>query len=255
MKQSSSEKLQKVLARTGLGSRREMERWISDGRVKINGKVAKLGDRVTARTRISVDNKAIKTIGVLSKDKLPTVLMYHKPAGQICSRDDPEGRETVFTALPPCQSGRWIMVGRLDYHTSGLLLFTDDGELANRLMHPKHELLRGYDVRIFGEVPLEVQQQLTKGVRLEDGMARFEEVRFKIATGRNHWFHVSLREGRNRVVRRLWESQNFTVSRLIRVQYGSVKLTRDLKAGDSRKLTKSQVEKLLALVEEEKRKP
>ncbi|MDF2530112.1 MAG: RNA-binding domain protein, partial [Gammaproteobacteria bacterium] len=169
-----SEKLQKVLARVGLGSRREIEEWIEAGRISVNGKVAKLGDRVNDTDQVVVDNKRIT---IMATDLVPPrVLMYHKPEGQICTQDDPEGRETVFQHLPTLRSGRWVMVGRLDINTSGLLLFTTDGELANFLMHPSHQVEREYAVRVFGQVGPETLQRLKAGVKLEDGMAKFDQI-------------------------------------------------------------------------------
>lgn len=226
-----SEKLQKVLANAGLGSRREMEKVIEQGRVSIDGSIAKLGDRVELNQQIRVDGNLIKG----STEKAPCrVLMYHKPEGQICTRNDPEGRPTVFERLPRIRDGRWISIGRLDINTSGLLLLTTDGELANRLMHPKHEIEREYAVRIFGDVSDATISKLSKGVMLEDGEAKFDKI--KRRTGRedesqNQWFDVVLSEGRNREVRRLWESQEVRVSRLMRTRYGDIALKKGLPSG------------------------
>jgi len=225
-----SEKLQKVLANAGVGSRREMEKWIEQGRISVNGNIATLGDRVEIVDKIRFDGKLLD-----SRDKKPIcrVLMYNKPEGELCSRSDPQGRDTVFDRLPIIKNGRWIAVGRLDINTSGLLLFTNDGELANRLMHPRHEVEREYAVRIFGEVKDATLKKLTRGVQLEDGEAKFTEIRRRPSDGEsiNSWFNVTLTEGRNREVRRMWESQEVQVSRLIRVRYGALELKKRLPQG------------------------
>lgn len=238
-----SERLQKYLANQGLGSRREIERWIVEGRIKVNGVVATLGCQVSAKDNIVLDDKRLQC----DSEKQPTeVIIYHKPQGEITSRDDPEGRPTIFKHLPRLNSGRWIAVGRLDFNTSGLLLLTNNGELANRLMHPSSELEREYAVRVFGDVTPQTLERLLQGVRLEDGMARFHKIIDAGGEGRNHWYHVVLTEGRNREVRRLWESQGITVSRLIRVRYGSIALPRGLRQGDTLALTKQQIRQLEA---------
>ncbi|MDO8954362.1 MAG: 23S rRNA pseudouridine(2605) synthase RluB [Gammaproteobacteria bacterium] len=237
-----SEKLQKVLARTGLGSRREIEEWIDAGRIVVNGKVAKLGDRVTEADQVVVDKKRIE---IVATDLVPPrVLIYHKPEGQICTQDDPEGRETVFTHLPNVRSGRWVMVGRLDINTSGLLLFTTDGEFANHLMHPSRQVEREYAVRVFGQVSPETLLNLKAGVKLEDGMAKFDHIVDAGGEGSNHWYHVILKEGRNREVRRLWESQGVKVSRLIRVRFANIALPRALHIGRWDELSLEQVNSL-----------
>jgi len=224
-----SEKLQKVLARAGKGSRREMETVISAGRVSVDGKTAYLGDRVEGTEQIRIDGHLVS---LKSKaDEICRVLMYNKPEGEMCTRKDPEGRPTVFDRLPKLESGRWIAVGRLDINTSGMLLFTTDGELANRLMHPSRKVEREYAVRVFGEVDEAMLQRLRHGVKLEDGPAKFQKIMYRGGEGRNHWFHVVLSEGRNREVRRLWESQDVQVSRLIRVRYGDLELKRQLPVG------------------------
>ena len=225
-----SDKLQKVLANAGVGSRREMEKWIEAGRISVNGKLATLGDRVEPADKIRVDGNALNT----SNDApVCRVLMYNKPEGELCSRKDPEGRATVFDRLPSIKNGRWIAVGRLDINTSGLLLFTNDGELANRLMHPKHEVEREYSVRVFGEVENIMLKRLTDGVKLEDGEAKFTHIVKKPGDeeSQNTWYNVSLSEGRNREVRRLWESQGLQVSRLMRVRYGTLELQKRLPQG------------------------
>jgi len=225
-----SDKLQKVLANAGVGSRREMERWIEAGRISVNGKLATLGDRVEPADKIRVDGNALNTPNDAPACR---VLMYNKPEGELCSRKDPEGRATVFDRLPAIKNGRWIAVGRLDINTSGLLLFTNDGELANRLMHPSHEVEREYAVRVFGEVEDKMLKRLTKGVQLEDGEAKFTNIvkRPGDEESTNTWFNVSLSEGRNREVRRLWESQGVQVSRLMRVRYGTLELQKRLPQG------------------------
>lgn len=224
----SSEKLQKILAEIGLGSRREMETWISAGRVKVNGKVAKLGDRASWDARITVDDRLLR---LNRNEKKTRVLLYHKPAGEICSRHDPENRPTVFERLPNLSVGRWVIVGRLDINTSGLLLFTNDGELANRLMHPSSEIEREYAVRVLGTISPAALLQLKRGVMLEDGMAHFESIVAAGGQGANTWYHVVLREGRYHEVKRLFQSQDLCVSRLIRVRFGPIFLPRDLRPG------------------------
>jgi len=229
-----TEKLQKVLANQGLGSRREMERWIEQGRVSVNGTLATLGDRVDGSAQIRVDGHLLSR---QTEQPVCRVLMYNKPEGELCSRHDPDGRDTVFDRLPAIRLGRWITVGRLDMNTSGLLLFTNDGELANRLMHPKCEVEREYAVRVFGDVTNQTLTTLQKGVQLEDGEAKFLSITGKVAPvgaedeSMNRWFNVTLKEGRNREVRRLWESQGVQFSRLIRVKYGPLALQKRLPQG------------------------
>jgi len=225
----SNEKLQKVLARAGYGSRRELEEWIKAGRVKVNNQVATLGDRVADTDRISVDGKPVQQARL--KERRSRVLIYHKPIGEICTRSDPEGRDTIFNHLPKLASGRWITIGRLDLNTSGLLLITTDGDLANRMMHPSHQVEREYAVRVLGEVTADTIKNLKEGVELDDGPAHFDVVAKAGGDGANQWYHVILREGRNREVRRLWESQGVQVSRLMRVRYGTVTLPRGQKPG------------------------
>ena len=224
-----AERLQKVLAEQGLGSRRELEVWISEGRVRVNGQVAKLGDRVTPADRIRIDGQDVRRRP--RREPEGQVIAYHKPEGELVTRRDPEGRPTVFRRLPRPKDGRWIAVGRLDINTSGLILFTTDGELANRLMHPSRQLEREYAVRILGRVPEGAIERLLTGVELEDGLARLESVSERGGSGANAWYHVVLREGRNREVRRLWEAVGCQVSRLIRVRYGNVELGRRLFPG------------------------
>lgn len=243
-----SEKLQKVLANQGLGSRREMERWIEQGRVSVNGAVATLGDRVEPDAQIRVDGHLLSR---QTEKPVCRVLMYNKPEGELCSRQDPEGRPTVFERLPAIRLGRWIAVGRLDINTSGLLLFTNDGELANRLMHPKCEVEREYAVRVFGEVSSKTLTRLQKGVELEDGTARFTSIKARPSDedSMNQWFNVTLSEGKNREVRRLWESQEAQVSRLIRVRYGPIELQKRLPQGAWVELELEEVNQLRRLVQ------
>ena len=250
-----SEKLQKVLARAGRGSRREMETYISAGRVSVDGKTAFLGDRVEGTEQIRVDGHQV-TIKAQT-DEMCRILMYNKPEGEMCTRKDPEGRPTVFDRLPKLESERWVAVGRLDINTSGMLLFTTDGELANRLMHPSRKVEREYAVRVFGEVNEAMLQTLRAGVKLEDGMAKFQSITYRGGEGRNHWFHVVLSEGRNREVRRLWESQDVQVSRLIRVRYGDMEMKRQLPLGGWAELPLKDVNyyrKLVGLPSETKSK-
>ena len=236
------EKLHKVLARSGTGSRREMERWIAAGRVQLNGEVATLGDRVTAKDRVVVDGREVKL--VFDREAPKRILLYNKPIGEVCTRNDPEGRATVFDHLPPLRDGRWIAVGRLDINTSGLLIFTTDGELANTLMHPSANIDREYAVRVLGEVSDATLETLKKGVLLDDGMAKFTDVQYFDGEGANKWYHCVVMEGRNREVRRLWESQELKVSRLKRVRYGPVFLPSDIRAGTWKEMTPKEVSEL-----------
>jgi len=240
------ERLQKVLAQTGVGSRREIEGWITEGRVSVNGQVAILGTRVTPDDRVLVDGKKINLPDSGAQDH--RVIVYSKPEGVVCSRSDPEGRPTVFDALPKINQQRWISVGRLDINTTGLLLLTTDGELANRLMHPSYSVDREYAVRIHGQVDDAMLQRLKEGVLLEDGVARFTDIQASGGDGTNHWFHVVLMEGKNREVRRLWESQDVQVSRLKRVRYGCIFLPSRLKVGAWEELNTKEVNDLRALV-------
>ncbi len=225
-----SERIQKILARAGYGSRREIERWVNAGDITVNGVVATTGQAVTEDDKITIRGKVIKLASKLKAK--PQVLLYHKKVGEICSRNDPEGRKTVFDNLPKLSSGRWIQVGRLDINTDGLLIFTTDGELANRLMHPSYEIEREYASRILGKVTDEMIDRLTTGVELEDGIAKFTRIKFEGGEGANSWYHVVLNEGKNREVRRLWESQDVVVSRLRRIRYGDIVLHRSLRAGE-----------------------
>ncbi|MCP5299293.1 MAG: rRNA pseudouridine synthase [Chromatiaceae bacterium] len=244
--QGSAERLQKLLANAGLGSRRQLEELIAAGRVKVNGRVAKLGDRAGPEDRIEVDGRRVggKRLAVHPR----FVLMYNKPEGEVVTRDDPEGCTTVFSRLPRLPAGRWIAVGRLDVNSAGLLLFTNDGELANRLMHPRHAIDREYAVRVNGEVTQDMVRQLVTGVELEDGPARFEDVVDAGGEGANHWFHLVIMEGRKREVRRLWEAVGATVSRLKRVRYGPIILDSSVKAGQYRELDREERRALLQAV-------
>ncbi|MCG9786574.1 23S rRNA pseudouridine(2605) synthase RluB [Vibrio barjaei] len=243
-----SEKLQKVLARAGHGSRRELETLIKSGRVSVNGQVARLGERLEDENAvIRIDGHTVSAKA--QEEVVCRVLAYYKPEGELCTRHDPEGRRTVFDRLPKIRGSRWISVGRLDANTSGLLLFTTDGELANRLMHPSRQVEREYLVRVFGEINEKKVRNVVNGVELEDGMARFEDVVYAGGEGMNHTFYVVINEGRNREVRRLWESQETTVSRLKRVRYGDIYLDKKLPRGGWMELTLKEVNYLRELVE------
>ncbi|MDP1707531.1 MAG: 23S rRNA pseudouridine(2605) synthase RluB [Gammaproteobacteria bacterium] len=240
-----SEKLQKVLARAGYASRREIEAWIEAGRITLNDVTATVGARATPQDKILIDGQPVPQHR-LSGGKC-RVLAYHKPVGEICTRDDPEQRTTVFTQLPVLRSARWITIGRLDINTSGLLLLTTDGELAHRLMHPSREIEREYAVRVLGEVDADMLQRLQRGVMLEDGMAHFTSIVDAGGEGANHWYHVVLKEGRKHEVRRLWESQGLKVSRLTRVRYGDILLARSLRRGQHKDLTPEEINSLREL--------
>jgi len=241
-----SARIQKMLARAGLGSRRQIDQWIVDGKVFINGRLAKPGDRCGIHDRIIVNGHQIN---LAKRASAPTrVLLYHKPAGELVSRRDPEGRPVIFTQLPKLENGRWIAVGRLDLNTQGLLLVTTNGELANRLMHPSRQFEREYAVRVFGNVTDALLQKMRCGVQLEDGLARFEAVKPAGGEGANQWFHVIVTEGRNRLVRRVWEAQGVTVSRLIRIRFGDMLLPPRLKARTFRELAPDELAQLMRSV-------
>lgn len=244
-----SEKLQKVLARAGLGSRRELETWIESGRVSVNGKISTLGDRAEPEDVIRVDGHIIKTKA--PEDLVRRVIAYHKPVGEVCSRNDPEGRPTVFDNLPRLTGQRWVQVGRLDINTSGLLLFTTDGELAHRLMHPSNGFVREYAVRVRGELTREKRKALLDGVMLEDGMSKFDTITDAggAEEAANHWYKVSLKGGKYREVRRLFESQELEVARLIRVSFGEINLPPQLKAGRWMDLTPDEMNQLAGKVD------
>lgn len=240
----NKERLQKYLANQGIASRREIERMISDGRIQINDEPAELGVRVDGSEKITIDGRPVKRQGTSAR----RVLMYNKPEGEVCSQSDPEGRPTVFDRLPKVRGQRWIMVGRLDLNTSGLLLFTTDGELANRLMHPSYNVDREYAIRVLGSVSEDTMAQLKAGVMLDDGKARFTDLqRYKESEGINQWFHAVLMEGRNREVRRMWEAVGHKVSRLKRVRYGT-QLLDSVKVGTWRELEQAEVNRLSNLV-------
>ena len=237
-----SQKLQKVLAQSGLGSRRAMEEVIKAGKVKVNGEPATLGMRVTTEDLIQVGRRQIK-FKVTSR--LPRVIVYHKIDGEIVSRDDPQGRRSVFEKLPVIRSAKWLAVGRLDFNTGGLLIFTTSGELANRLMHPRFEVEREYAVRLFGSLTPAQVQELKSGVRLSDGEARFDVLEDQGGEGRNRWYRAVLKEGRNRVVRRMFEALGLQVSRLMRVRFGIVALPPRLKRGNWIELKEAEISELL----------
>lgn len=243
----SPERIQKVLARMGLGSRREIESWIKEGRIVVNGKPASLGDTITDKDRVQLDKKQIKF--PRKKISRPRVIAYHKPAGEICTRKDAEGRTTVFSKLPRLKGSRWISIGRLDINTHGLLLFTTDGDLANRLMHPSSGIDREYAVRVVGKVDDEMLKRLQEGVELEDGPAHFSDIVDSGGEGANHWYHVTLMEGRNHEVKRLWESQGITVSRLIRVRFGPIILSRSSRTGTVKELDDKELDALYEWLE------
>lgn len=230
-----------MLAEAGLGSRRDMEELIRAGRVTVNGAIVTLGAKATSRDTISVDGRPVRR----EVTQLPRVLLYHKPEGEIVSRDDPDGRPSVFEQLPPVRGGKWLNIGRLDFNTSGLLLFTTSGELANRFAHPRFELEREYAVRILGELTSEEQERLTRGVLLDDGPARMKSIAAGGGEGSNRWYHVVLQEGRNRIVRRMLEAVGHTVSRLIRTRFGPVSLPPGLRRGRWRELQAADVSALL----------
>ena len=236
--------MQKFLAEHGYGSRRQAEDWIRAERIRVNGIVAELGQKVTPSDKIAMDGKILR----FTTPQAQTII-YRKRIGEIVTRNDPQGRPTVFQRLPKLAGGRWVAVGRLDLNTSGLMLFTTDGELARNLMHPSSQIEREYAVRVLGEVSPEALDQLRSGVELEDGLARFDSLQDQGSEGANRWYHVTLSEGRNRIVRRLWESLDCQVSRLIRVRFGPIMLPNNLASGHSRPLTKNELNALHQLVE------
>lgn len=243
-----AERLHKVLARMGMGSRREIETWIKQGLVLVDGNVATIG-----QTAEGVSSVVINGYEISLQDNIPTeVLLYHKPDDEICSRKDPQGRKTVYENLPALSMGRWIAIGRLDLTTSGILLFTTDGELANTLMHPSAGVDREYLVRVHGRVSPEVINRLYEGVRLEDGLAHFSDIQQRPSKGANQWLQVVLQEGRNREVKRMFESQRLQVTRLIRTRFGPIALDESLSKGEHRLLTQKEVKQLNALVKQAK---
>jgi 23S rRNA pseudouridine2605 synthase len=239
------ERLQKILAQAGVGSRREMEEWIVAGRVTLNGEVATLGMRAVDGDVVCADKRVIHVKGEAERG-LPRVLLYHKQEGEIVSRDDPESRTSVFDNLPKLRGQKWIAIGRLDFNTSGLLIFTTSGELANRLMHPRFEVEREYAVRVQGEMTPEQMRSMTKqGIELEDGLVRFEKLSDEGGEGFNHWYRLVLKEGRNRVVRRTFEALGLPVSRLMRVRFGIVNLPPSIKRGKMAELGEGEVRMIL----------
>lgn len=240
-----TERIQKLLAQAGVGSRREVEGWIKEGRITVNGKTAKLGDQAEEGDEIKVDGRPVTLLDV---GKTVRVVAYNKPVGEVSTRNDPDGRPTVFDHLPKTRGERWVNIGRLDINTSGLLLFTTDGELANAMMHPSGGVDREYAVRVFGEVDEEMIERLKEGVMLEDGMAKFTDVQYFDGDGLNKWYHVVVMEGKNREVRRLWESQGVTVSRLKRVRYGCVFMPARIPVGTWVELNQKEINNLYDLV-------
>ncbi len=241
----TQERLQKALARMGLGSRRQIEHQIEADQIRINGQQARLGDRVEEGDKINIGTRKVV---ISSPNSRVRVLLYNKPEGEVCTRKDEQGRPTVFDRISRLQNGRWICVGRLDINSSGLLLFSNHGELANLLMHPSSEIEREYAVRVKGQITPAIIKNLLQGVELEDGKARFERIVDAGGQGSNHWYHVVLREGRNREVRRIWQSQDIQVSRLIRVRYANVSLPRGLKQGKREELSLAEIKALFELV-------
>ena len=238
-----TDRIHKVLANAGHGSRREIESLIRDGKISVNGKLAVIGQTIDHKDRVSINSHPIRLH--LQRETKPKVLAYYKPAGEVCTRKDEKGRDTVFKKLPGLRNSRWINIGRLDMNTTGLLLFTTNGELANKLMHPSSQIEREYAVRVLGRATKDQLQVLRDGVELEDGVARFTDIVDSGGEGVNHWYHVVIMEGRNREVRRLWESQDLQVSRLIRTRFGSYILPRRKRPGQHWRLEEKEIKALI----------
>ena len=239
----SGMRIQKLLAQNGIASRREIEKAIIEKRIMINNVLAELGQSVLETDQIIFDGKLVK---LNSRKILPRILIYNKPEGEIVSEKDPKGRPTVFDRLPKIKNSKWISIGRLDFNTSGLLIFTTYGDFANRLMHPRYEIEREYSVRVFGELTSNQISQLISGINLEDGLAKFETIKFRGGEGSNHWYEVILKEGRNREVRRIFQFFSITVSRLIRIRFGSISLPSDLKKGKYFEYSQNEVIDILS---------
>ena len=237
-----ADRIQKVLANAGYGSRREIEKLINNGKIKVNGKLATIGQCIEEKDQVAINSRPIRLHQ--QRKKKPKVLAYYKQAGEVCTRRDEKGRETVFKNLPRLRNSRWISIGRLDLNTTGLLLFTTDGELANKLMHPSSEIEREYAVRVFGRVTKENINTLLDGVELEDGFAKFTDIVDSGGKGTNHWYHVVVMEGRNKEVRRLWASQGLQVTRLIRTRFGSYILPRKKRVGQFWRLDEKEIKSL-----------
>ena len=237
------DRIQKVLATAGVGSRRHIESLIQAGRIRVNGNVAKPGDKIDVTDRVRIDKRGIRLSSAITRKT--SVLAYYKPEGEICTEKDPEGRRTVFASLPKSRQGRWVSIGRLDINSCGLLLFTNDGALANNLMHPRNQVEREYAVRVSGRARREQLEALLKGVQLDDGAARFTSIVDAGGKGRNHWYRVVIIEGRNREVRRLWASQGLAANRLIRIRYGSYSLPRSKRPGQFWNLTQQEINALI----------
>ncbi|OGV26063.1 MAG: 23S rRNA pseudouridylate synthase B [Legionellales bacterium RIFCSPHIGHO2_12_FULL_37_14] len=242
----AKERIQKVLSQYGYGSRREIERLIGLEAIKINNKIAQLGDKISLDDVITIDNKRVQFDKKLVQKT--RMLIYYKPVGEVCSRNDPKFTKTVFDNLPTLKNSRWIQIGRLDLNTSGLLIFTNNGDLAHRMMHPSFEVEREYAVRVCGQVTNEIINKLKKGVKLEDGMAKFKSITYQGGENLNSWYHVTLTEGRQREVRRLWQSQGLEVSRLIRIRFGSITLPRFLSQGRWIEMQANEVERFTAQI-------
>jgi 23S rRNA pseudouridine2605 synthase len=241
-----AERIQKVLAAAGHGSRRSIEEWLREGRIRVNGEPAKLGDRAEPTDRFELDGRVLRSAQAATADAPAlAVLLYHKPVSEVTTRSDPQGRPTVFDRLPPSPGGRWVVIGRLDVNTSGLLLFTNDGGLAHRMMHPSFEIARRYLVRVRGAPGPELLDRLRRGLELEDGHASFDQIEPQGRSEGHSWYQVTLHEGRNREVRRLFEAAGYEVSRLKRLAYGPFELPEDLAAGQSRVLSGQSLENLL----------